>query len=361
MRAVVVGATGAHGRRVTSELVGAAGIDGLLLVARSAGPLEQLTSHLGGSRRNITSAATDASADVLRGHDVAICCVGSAQPTWVEAAVEAGVACVALGDKPQTWERTAALDDKARRAGVTVAAGCGFSPGVTNLMAVLACEELDRAGTIAVTVARSLADSGGPSSALELLDLFAGAPGPPLSPSGDPGHLPKLVYLPEPIGWVETFRTGHPETISLSHRFPDLRSLEYRIGLTERAGTDIARVAAALGMARGRLGRELWLRVATSARPLLGLRPAGVSPWTGARVDVKGEKEGHAAAVTIGVVDHLSNLVPLMAVRAALEIGTGAIARPGVNAPEKLFDARAILATLAGRGIRIARLEAEPV
>jgi hypothetical protein len=362
VRAVVVGATGAHGRRVASELIRSPDVTGLLLIARSSDPLEQMTSHLGGPRRNIAHIAADATADVLAGHDVVVCCSSSAQTKWVEAAIGARVGCVALEDHLTAWDSVTGLDERAREGGVTVAAGCGFSPGITNLMAVLASEELERVDSLALTVARSLGDTDGRSSALELLELFAGASGAPDGPlTDDPGHLPKLVYLPEPIAWIETFRAGHPETISLPRRFADLRSVEYRIGLTERAGTDIARVAAALGLARSRLGRKAWLRVATSGRPLLGLLAVGAGSWSGARVDAKGERAGRPASVTIGVVDHLSNLVPLMAVRAALQLGTGAAVRPGVHAPEELFGARSTLAVLGDRGIRIARLEAEPV
>jgi hypothetical protein len=362
VRAVVIGATGAHGRRVASELLRSQELTGLLLVARSPDPLEQLASHLGGARRNVAYVAAAAAGDVLSGNDVVICCSSSEQAAWVEAAITARVACVTLADDPAEWKQVADLDRSARANGVTVAAGCGFSPGITNLMAVLAGEELERVESLALTVARSLGDTDGTSSALELLELFAGASGPPNGPpTDDPGHLPRLVYLPEPIAWIETFRAGHPETISLPRRLPDLRSLEYRIGLTERVGTDIARVAAALGLARSRLGRRLWLRIAASGRPLLGLLAVGAGAWSGARVDAKGERDGRPASVTIGIVDHLSNLVPLMAVRAALQLGTGAVAQPGVHSTEQLFDARSTLAALADRGIRIARLEAEPV
>jgi hypothetical protein len=81
----------------------------------------------------------------------------------------------------------------------------------------------------------------------------------------------------------------------------------------------------------------------------------------GSRSATPGTRDGRAETVTLGLVDHLSNLVPLMSVTSALELGAKKVVEPGVHAPEDLFDARAMLGSLARRGVRVARLEPEPV
>ena len=354
MRAVVVGATGAHGRRVASELVRSDEVNDLVLVATRLDRLGRLAAVLGGPTRNVsTSTHLDGA---VEGADVVLSCLDGDHASCVRASIAAGSACVVLADDAETWDRVRVLNDAARTAGTTVVSGCGFSPGITNLMVVVAAGKLDDTEAVTLSVARSLADTDGRASITGLLDLFRGTADFPGDRPEDPGHLPRLVYFPEPIGWVETFRATHPEAFSLRRM-----ALEYRVGLTERAGADIARAAGALRLTDRRLARRIWVRLATSAGPLVRGLSSAVVPWSGARVDAHGIRDGRAETVTLGLVDHLSNLVPLMSVTAALRLGAKEGAEPGVHAPEDLFDARSMLGSLARRGVRLAQLEPEPV
>ena len=357
MRGAVIGATGAHGRRVASELARADSVTSLLLVGRSREPLERLGSVLGGARRNVTTLEGDARelavAESLSGCDVVVTCADDAHVPCATAGISSGAHCVVLAEDPATLLQLESLDGEARSKNVTVAAGCGFSPGITNVMGSFAGAQLDRTEEMSITVGRSLGDAGGRSSVEGLLDLYRNATARTAGvPADDPGHLPRLVYLPDPIGWVETFRAVHPETSSLRH----LGAIEYRIGLTERRASDLARAIAALGLTRNRLARRLWTRLSSGGVVARSLN-AGAAKWTGARIDAHGELDGRPATVTLGIVDRLGNLAPLMAARAAIALGAGTIEKTGVKPPEDLFDARATLTDMSKRGVRIARLE----
>jgi hypothetical protein len=59
----------------------------------------------------------------------------------------------------------------------------------------------------------------------------------------------------------------------------------------------------------------------------------------------------------MAVVDHLSNLTTVPLVWAAVGLGSKAIHKPGVWAPEDVIDATAAVNYLSRRGVRVARLE----
>jgi saccharopine dehydrogenase-like NADP-dependent oxidoreductase len=364
MRVAVIGATGAHGRRIASELARSDAVTSLLLVARTVDDLERLVSVLGGPRRGVSGLPIDVTApgleEALSGSDIVVSCVSAAHEACAATAVSTGAHCVVLADDPATLTGLEVLRDAALEKKVTVVAGCGFSPGITNLMASFASAQLDRVEAITVTVARSLGDAGGRASVHTLLDLFRSAADlEDGAAPDDPGHLPRFVYLPDPIGWIETFRAAHPEVSTLQSTMAGIRMVEYRIGLTERRASDLARAIAALGLTRNPLAHGLWSRLASGGALARAVR-AGAATWTGARIDVHGN-DGRPATISLGVVDRLGNLVPLMAARAAIELGTGAVGEPGVHPPEALFDPRATLTELSKRGVRIARLEPSEV
>ena len=138
--------------------------------------------------------------------------------------------------------------------------------------------------------------------------------------------------------------------------YPQLRSLRFRIGLTERAAMDVVRAAAATGLLATEKKRALMLRMADPIRPVVESMPPRGAPWTAARVDVRGRIDGRPATASVAVVDHLTNLATVPLVHAAMQVGTGAVAS-GVMIPERAFDAGSFLSTIAEHGIRIARLD----
>lgn len=368
MRVLLLGATGAVGRRVAGELARAEAATHLVVSARNATTLERVARHLGGADRGVFHleldlARANALAEAAPGFDVIVSCAGPThlfEEANVTAAIGAGTSYISLCDDALAVQRTLAFYDRAVETGATVVTGCGLSPGLTNFMCRMAASELDEVQSLGIQIARSTADAAGPASLRSFVRTVAGGP-PPASgtPSRSGSAAPRPSFFPDPVGWVETFGFEHPERATLHRSFPGLRSVEFRAGLAETSNMDMVRAIARLDRddesTRGSAFTQGLLR------RLLQRMPARSAPWTAARVDVEGLHEGKPLAITYGIVDHLINLAALPLVQATLALGSGETVAPGMHAPDEVFGAKPFLRSLSRRGLRIARLEADRV
>lgn len=364
MNVLLLGATGAVGRRVAGELARSDAVTRLVVSSRNSADLEAVAHNLGGVDRGVFHLELDASDEhglALAGRefDVIASCTGPAylyEETAVSSAIATGTSYVSLCDDAATVQALVESSDSAATAGATIVSGCGLSPGLTNFMCRLAAAQLDEVDEIAIQVARSTADAASPASLRSLVRTVAGGPPPSSRGPGDPGSAtPRPSFLPPPVGWVETFGYDHPELLTLRRSFPGVRLVEFRAGLAERAAMDIVRALAAVSGSEGSRGKST---VASEVlRRILERMPVRGAEWAAARVDVEGRHEGRPLSISYGIVDHLTNLAALPMAQAALALGTGDTAAPGVHAPDEVFGAKPFLRALSHRGLRIARLE----
>jgi saccharopine dehydrogenase-like NADP-dependent oxidoreductase len=368
VRVLLVGGSGNSGRRTAAELMRFEEVS-LTVAARRADSATRVAELLGGSSGKVAALGLDATgkselASAARDHDVVASCAGPAhrlEIPAISACIDAGTAYVSLCDDRAATAESLDLDGAAKTAGVTVVTGCGLSPGITNLLTAYAAQSLDRVEEIEVAVAYSLNDSPGDSTMSHLLhELSREAPyvSEFRTVNGRAGDLPRPIYFPEPVGWVETFTCGHPEALTAPRVYPDLRAIRFRTGLTERAAMDALRAAAAARLPRAGTDHLSARVVRRSVRLLRSLPPRGAA-WTAARVDVWGETDGRPEIVSLGVVDHISNLTSLPLAHAAVEIGRRAVTHPGVNTVEEVFEPAPFLGALAHRGLRAAHLTPE--
>jgi lysine 6-dehydrogenase len=370
MRALVLGATGIVGRRVAGELARSEEVEGLTISGRDAVEAGKLATLLGGGRSTVRANAFDVTApgafeSIARHHDVVVSCAGPShdlERDIVRAAVETGTPYVSLCNDHSAARSSLALDPQARSAGVTVVSGCGVSPGLTNFLTAMGAAQLEELEEVDIALAYSLADSYGKATMIDVLYSFEGE-APYVSDSraaaGRAGEWPKLVYFPEPVGWVETFICAHPEAATLRDRYPEMRSFLYRAGYTERVVMDAVRGSVALRITKSTATRQLWQRFLHRFRPVVASLPPRGARWTAARVDVRGRMEGRAVTVSFGIVDRLVNLAALPLARAALELGTGRTVVPGVHPPDEAFEPAPFLSAVVRRGLRIAKLAPE--
>ena len=364
MKVLVVGAAGSVGRRVAAELAQSDEVEELIVTARDPAGADRVASMLGPGTTGEGLDVHDVDRFIsLAGRaDVVVCAAGPyylLETDAVRAAIDAKTHYISLCDDQTEVDAVLALDGEAKDAGVTVVSGCGVSPGLTNLLISVGAEEIDEVEEIDIAVAASSADTSGEASTLHFLHQMA-SPAPWISDGSTDevraGTSPRLIYFPDPVGWVETFRSGHPEIMTMPRTYPGLRSLRFRIGLTERAAMDVVRGAAAARLLGSEQQRRLWLRMSEPLRPVVEALPPRGAAWTAARVDVRGHYDGKPTTVSLAVVDHLANLAAVPLAHAALELARGG-ADSGVRGPEKAFDARSFLKAIAERGIRIARLD----
>ena len=366
MRVLVAGVAGAIGRRVAGELAREPSLDRLVVTARSKEDADRVASLLGSDR--VAGEALDLRdshrfVQLARDVDIVVCAAGPHyrfEIDAVRAAIDAGTHYISLNDDQSATDRVTSLNDAARDAGITVVSGCGISPGLTNLLVALAAKEIDEVEEIDVALAASSADTPGTGTQLHFFAQMS-EPAAGISDHSTQvvraGTSPRLIYFPDPVGWVETFRSGHPEVSTLPVEYPGLGSLRYRVGLTERAAMDVVRASAAAGLLKTESGRVRMLKMADPMRPVIEMLPPRGAPWTAARVDVRGPSGGRLSTVSLAVVDHLANLATVPLVCGALQVVAGGVPT-GIVVPERAFQAGAFLEKIASRGIRVARLDA---
>lgn len=369
MRVFLLGATGAAGRRTAAELLRQPEVDELVLSGRTKTSVDALARALGGAPPRVHARGCDVT-DLdahLEDVDVLVSCAGPSYETELpaaEAAVRAGVSYVSLCDEEAPFAQVQALDERARSSDCTIVSGCGLSPGITNMLASHAAGELDQLNALDIALARSSTESTGQASARHFLyelgrEATVIEDGQPLAERA--GTAPKLVYFPEPVGWVETFFCGHPEALSVPRSHPSLHALEFRIGLIERITMDTARAFAATPLVRSERARRAFVSMTRPLKPVIDRLPPTGAPWTAARVDAHGSKDGSPTTISLGVVDRLMNFASIPLTLAALRLGTGRAKTRGVVDPEEAFEVGAFLRDLTRRGISVARLEPRPV
>jgi saccharopine dehydrogenase-like NADP-dependent oxidoreductase len=364
MRVAVVGATGAIGRRVAAELARRDETEELRLCARNPEGAQRIASLLGGAKAQpFGLAASDG--DVFAGTDVVVSCAGptaALEESLAAAAIDAGSSYVSLCFDRGALAAVQALADRARSNKVTIVPGCGLSPGLSNLLVKHAAAELDEVDEVEIGLALSWSDHDTRGLALDLLAAF-GENAVRWSErrriTEPAGRTPHLVYFPEPVGWVETFTSGHPEIETLPSSIAGVSAISFRCGLTEKPAMDLLRATTRLGRARAPAGATL-NAILKPLLPFVFRVPPYGSTWSAIRVDVHGKQGDRRVTISLGATDHLVNVSSVVLTRAALEIGAG-LSDSGVRAPEELFDPVSFMSELYRRGTRIAGLESRPV
>ena len=265
------------------------------------------------------------------------------------------------------WEPTIemlALGDAAAEAGVLAIIGLGASPGVSNLLARLACDRLDRvddlytawpidAGTGDFTLDdASVLGSGGSAAIVHWMQQISGTID--VVESGQRVSRPPLVPVTidyPGFGRGTAYTVGHPEPITL-HETMSVRGNSANLMLLKRSS------AAYLDLVRkdldaGRLSHEdaaaevtnqQTRRVARALIGALGRKGAGSLP--GFFAFARGERDGQA--LRIGV--HLNALPVGMAGATSVPLALGLrqwldgrLDATGVHTPESVIDVAPLL------------------
>jgi short subunit dehydrogenase-like uncharacterized protein len=130
MKAAVVGATGAIGRRVTAELARRDEVEELRLCARDPEEVGRIASLLGGARARAVALGPEMSEGALGGTDVVVSCAGptsTLEQGVAGAAIDAGSSYVSLCFDRGAATAVQALSDLAKSKDATIVPGCGGS------------------------------------------------------------------------------------------------------------------------------------------------------------------------------------------------------------------------------------------
>lgn len=306
-------------------------------------------------------------ASVLAGAAVAVNCIGPffryAEKVGL-ACIKAGVNMVDICDDDDATVRMLALEGLARRGGVMICVGVGWTPGISNLLAVKAASELDQPQDCDITWVGSTADSEGTAVILHVLHAITRST--PCYLKGGWIDLPALTHhrwvdFPRPIGRVKAYVCGHPEPVTMPRYLPYLRSCVLRGYLMPHEMQQISKGMIDLGLVDTDKKKEALAGLLQPLLPLFSqLGDKAAPPLSGVRSDVSGLKDGRLKTVSYYAVDTMDRLTGIPPAIAADMLATGFIKpEAGVFPPEGCLPVDPFLAALAERDIEIEREENE--
>lgn len=296
----------------------------------------------------------------LRDADVAVGAVGPFYhfaPKMAWATLESHVHYVDICNDHGPVETLIEFDPVARKAGVTLITGLGWTPGLSNILARQGANRLDQVDEIRIAWVGGAADSHGLAAIKHVLYAVSGEV--PTYRDGKWIRVPALsepevVEFPEPLGEIEVSHIGHPEPLTIPRTIP-VRTVSLKGALTPRWNNQLAALLVRLGLtsSQQRIDRISWL-----IHRVEGIIGAGGIALSALRVDVTGPRGDEQVRLTYTAADHMGRLTGIPAAIGALMLARGEITEPGVFAPEAIIEPAPFLDALAERGIEIVEYEA---
>lgn len=287
----------------------------------------------------------------------------------MEAALAAGCHYADLGGLFHVTLEQLELDDRFRTAGIAAVIGIGSAPGLTNVLAGLGADRLDRAISIDLVDGAIGEDGGGfgvPYSVETILDEFT---------------MPAMVFedgqmkevpagsgvvpweFPEPLGVLPAMYTLHSEAATLSRTIPGVRDVRWRLALPAAVHEGFAFLTS-IGLASSEpvqtpsgpvVPREA-LAAVLSRLPASDGEPRDLEVID---VHVTGEKDGRPAvhiarALLRPTPEGISAGAFGTAIPIAVAVRWMAEGRvePGVHPPETAFDPEAFIEELEREGVQ---------
>lgn len=320
-RAVVCG-LGLVGRRIARQLTDTGAFSKVVVCDRSLKRAES-TAALLGSHGEVM--AWPVSPAALRNAAVVVTALPEDLDVEIVAhALGAGVPVVSVADGSATIQGLLAFDERARAVGIPVVIGCGFAPGIADVLAA------HGAGLFAhvdeVRVARAGASGSASIAAVrrerrEVPSVWRGGTWV------ETKRLVEQVWFPEPIGAVDCQAVRGGGELLARH-----------FGPTTAVTTTWAETRQARWPQRGDDG--------------LGAL----------RVEVWGRTERNECDVVVyGVLDRVSIAVGTLAGIVGERVGSGEITTPGVHGVAELVDPVSVLRDLDQRGVHAAAFEGAPI
>jgi saccharopine dehydrogenase-like NADP-dependent oxidoreductase len=285
-----------------------------------------------------------------------------------DAAIAAGAHLVDLGSY---WPETLAQlgrHDAAVAAGSRIVPGCGVAPGLTNVLARLGADQLDR-----VDAVRCYSYITHPmwTSAGIVVTRFDASTG--VSVVQEDGRLverpsfgdDETIDFPAPYGCQEVHLVPHPEPVTLP-RVLDVQDVVFKVGYPADE-TQRIRVLLELGFDRDEPFEMDGVRVSPRrfAAGYIGSRGIGPDERSAnvKQVNVDGLRAGRPVTIVYDfAVEQVGRSASSAITGTVAAIAADLVARggdPGVYPPEAAFDPRAFVDALATRDLRIDVREVE--
>lgn len=332
MKAAVIGTESLKGRRVARDLQ-EAGLETIAIdPGQSAAGFDVIVSSLEGfPEKEITSA---------------------------EAAGSHGVPFVSGNSDPDSAEALIAFAQSRQPTDAPVVIGCGWSPGLSGILARLGAGELDEVRRVKVSWVVS---TSGPDRNRALARAMLSLSGSAVTFENgawtrrQAGHEGEEVFFPEPIGWKAVHIARALDPLTLPGAFPAAERVVVKGGISEPlVGRLVRRIASRVTLSsRGSIERTSGA-YGQLIRAAQGFGQSSHS-WSGVRVDVTGTTGDATRTISLAVVDQLSNLDSIPLVVSAILAARGEIVGSGTL--DSRVTPESFVPGLTQRGLRVARLD----
>ena len=295
--------------------------------------------------------------------DVAINCVGpfyKFAPKILDVAIGKGVNYVDICDDYDTTEEL--LDrfhKKAVDAGVTAIIGLGASPGLTNIIAKFASQQLTSVESIQVYVTRGIQEESGGAIPYHMLHCWVGDI--PIFTNGKFSKAKGLVdgeeyvKFPEPFGQTPVYYFGHPETVTLPRYIKGVKHVcckgmfypyEFRDALVqlESFGFLSEKPIDVQGMKIKPI--DFTAQYVEIIRHNISSKAQNIPQGGAVMVEVTGEEDGQPRVIRYAGTSHMREGTGTPAAIGAKMIVKGEIKSPGVQAPEACVPPELFIAYL---------------
>jgi saccharopine dehydrogenase-like NADP-dependent oxidoreductase len=241
-RILVLGGVGAVANETTRDLVTTSNFDEITIADINIKKAKSFASSLKDKRLKVVGFDANKISEMVRlmkGCDV----VANGLPRiYSEKAIKAAIlARVNILDLISLEEETLALDEKAKKAGISAVGGVGITPGITNILAKLGADRLEEVEQIDIDFAafRSIAHS----PALLHVILWEFDPNTKIRYCFENGKLipnppfsgERTVHFPDPIGIQTTYYVPHGESQTLSKSIEGVKRVYIRGTFPPRA------------------------------------------------------------------------------------------------------------------------------
>lgn len=360
MKVTVFGGAGDMGSEAVRDLVRADDVERLVVADYNKTAARKLVSDLADSRVEAEFCDAndhDATVELMKEADVVLSCVGpfyAFEEKMIRAAIDARRPYVSICDDYDAAEAALSLDKQAKNAGVAILSGMGWTPGLSNIIARLGIDSMDRASEVHIAWAGGADDSEGVAVIKHTLHIFTGDV--PTYSGGKWKKVPagsgrERVRFPEPIGRISVYHLGHPEPVTIPHFIQGLDTVTLKGACTPEWVNPMAKAMAALGLTNTPAKRDRGANFFHTVGPAL-FKSKG-RPISGIHVRVAGEKDGGRVTFTGACVDNMNRLTGIPAAIGTLMLGRKQIEARGVTAPEVSVPADLFLVELEKRGMKV--------
>lgn len=373
MRIVVLGGAGDMGSAIVRDLVDS-NVSEVIIADFNQEKANSICSELKGKKTKLSAQFVDANdhaalVQAIKGADAAASAIGPFYkygPKTVKAAIEAGVPYVDIDDDYDATKAALGLDGEAKRAGIAVIVGLGWTPGITNVCARYGASKMGRVDEIDIAWAGTAADSVGYSVVYHVWHALSGMV--PMYLDGEwrdvsAGTEGRIYDFPQPVGKVQCFYCGHPEPVTIPRFIEGVKAVSLRGGFYPELLSQAVAAITELGLTSTepiKVGeasispRDFITAFTSSVEDIFRM---GVEPCSGTWVEVKGEKGGNPTRYIYRAADRMYKQTGGPASIGAQMLARGEIKAKGVLAPEACIDPVPFFAQLAKRNIAIYETE----